>query len=1180
MAGSPNIRLVLIGSLALLNWPSPLFTPPLHAQQEPSEPSAAPRDSIRFVISQSFRDSIILLPHQFIVEGSDRASVGPAKPLLRGVEYRLDYRNGSLLFDSSFVSGLAEIPDSSDRTVALTYSYLPFQFQEAYFKRELVVLKDSLGRDSVVSFARPPSTFNLEDAFGPNLQKSGSIVRGFTVGSNRDLSLNSGLRLQFSGNISSDIEVAAALTDESTPIQPEGTTQSLQEFDKVYVEIKSPDLGAVLGDFSLQTGGTEFATVNRHLQGAKGTGSYRVGSSRGSAMVAGAITRGKFNVNQFTGVEGVQGPYRLTGRNGETFITIVAGTERVYIDGEPMVRGETNDYVIDYSLGEITFTARRLIFSASRITVDFQYRERAYARSLLSGQNSTSLFDEKATLSVAYFREADDPDAPLDFALSDSARLVLERAGSDPRAAVLSGVTVVDSNGLYVRVDTVLSTGDSTHFFRYAPGDSAALYNVSFAFVGTAKGEYMRIALGVFQWKGPGGGDYMPIRFVPLPQEHQLIDLALSVSPSDNVKINAEYARSILDSNRASTLDAGGGGNAFNLGLDFRPRDVHIGGLNIGSFEIGLKERFVQEEFVPLDRVNVIEFDRRWALDTSSRGDEEIREASLGYTPQEGVGLAGGYGEIRRGERFRSKRLDGSAAIRGEDLPTVNYYIERISSEDQSADNSGRWLRQRGRAEYTFWRLTPIVRYEAEEREVTFLSTGQLTAQSFSFDDFSAGLRAVDLGKLSLFAIYSWRREELFLNGSVVPESDAFTQSYGLRLAEWNDLFSTNDLTLRKRDYTEAFEQRGKADIKSVVIRSQNRYAPLKRGLVVDLYYQAATEQSSRLQRVFVRVTPGSGNFRYLGDLNSNGIADEEEFIQARFDGDYVATTLPTDELFPVIDLRTSLRFRFTPKRFIKPSAVWEEMLTALSFETYIRIDEKSTERDFKNVLLLHLDSFQQDSTTITGSTQFTQDIHLFENQPDFSMRLRFFERRGMNSVNAGIERGYGRDRSARVRWQFAREISTQVEYTNSANRLSSSNVPSRNRDIASDAVSFFLSYRPEQDIQFGFELFLQRADDSYQTPDLRADINTQTVSWVYSLQSAGQLRLEASREEVLLSGVLMDFPFELTGGKPTGKTWLWRGAFDYRLTGFIQATVSYDGRVVGGLPPVHAGSAEVRAFF
>ena len=101
-----------------------------------------------------------------------------------------------------------------------------------------------------------------------------------------------------------------------------------------------------------------------------------------------------------------------------------------------------------------------------------------------------------------------------------------------------------------------------------------------------------------------------------------------------------------------------------------------------------------------------------------------------------------------------------------------------------------------------------------------------------------------------------------------------------------------------------------------MLVRSQTRYTPLKRGIEADLLYQVSTEQSSRLQRVFVRVTPGTGQYRYLGDLNNNGIADEEEFVPVRFDGDYVAVTVPTDELVPIIDLNTSMRLRITPSRF------------------------------------------------------------------------------------------------------------------------------------------------------------------------------------------------------------------------------------------------------------------------
>jgi hypothetical protein len=96
----------------------------------------------------------------------------------------------------------------------------------------------------------------------------------------------------------------------------------------------------------------------------------------------------------------------------------------------------------------------------------------------------------------------------------------------------------------------------------------------------------------------------------------------------------------------------------------------------------------------------------------------------------------------------------------------------------------------------------------------------------------------------------------------------------------------------------------------------------------------------------------------------------------------------------------------------------------------------------------------------------------------------------------------------------------------------------------------------------------------------LDADLNAQSLRFIYAFQGSGQLRIEASREEILLGRALAVFPFELTGGRVEGKTWLWRAAFDYRVTQFIQATMNYDGRSEGGRSPVHTARAEVRAFF
>jgi len=97
-----------------------------------------------------------------------------------------------------------------------------------------------------------------------------------------------------------------------------------------------------------------------------------------------AGVKGVFVSRQFQGTEAVQGPYILSDDEGRTGVAIVAGSEVVWLDGVRMARGETADYAMDYDRGQLTFSARRLISSASRIAIDYQVALTEYRRNVSS----------------------------------------------------------------------------------------------------------------------------------------------------------------------------------------------------------------------------------------------------------------------------------------------------------------------------------------------------------------------------------------------------------------------------------------------------------------------------------------------------------------------------------------------------------------------------------------------------------------------------------------------------------------------------------------------------------------------------------------------------------------------------------------------------------------------------
>ncbi|MCS7054381.1 MAG: hypothetical protein NZM09_11720 [Ignavibacterium sp.] len=1107
-----------------------------------------------------------ILPNSEVVRLKDR--------ILSKEAYKVDYTNG-------YFSIVDTVAYSIFDTVVISYLSLNLGLRKEYKLRTLIIQNDKDQQDIKAIIQPESKPLTAESIFGSGLQKSGTLVRGFTVGTNKDFTLKSGLRLQLSGNISEDIELVAALTDENTPIQPEGNTERLEELDKVFIQVKHPNATGTFGDYQLQQRFGEFGVVDRKLQGLMGE--FKYGNSFG--YLSFASSRGKFNTNKFNGIDGVQGPYRLSGINNERDIIIIAGTEKVFLDGVELKRGENNDYTIEYSNATITFTPKRIITSASRISVDFEYTDRQFSRNFFGTGAGSKFFNDKLKIGFQFLREGDDQNSPIDIILSEQDKEILKNAGDDRNKAVKSGVSIAEPDslgiirGLYFAKDTIIS-GTQFTYYVYSPGDSNAVYNVSFSYVGEGRGDYIRESIGQYKFVGKNAGSYLPITFLPIPQLKQLSTFNLQAEPFEKISFDIDLAMSSWDRNRFSSLDENdNNGYAINFLFKLNQQDLKINNLNFGKGSFFLRKRLIDRKFVSFDRFNEVEFDRYYNTSIqTSQTNENLTEVGANYFPIENLQLNSNFGFLRKGNEFISDRFNNLIRYQFQDKYGFDYNLDYVKSSNQSISN--KWYRHKGNAFYKIGYFKPGIEFQAEDKADYFTRSDSLLQGSLKFIEITPFVELLNISGLRFQTKNSFRKDYLPLNGKLVEESNSQLYSFDLVYSELKEITTSLNFGYREKSYSNNFKRLGFLDNQSIVVRSQSRFDFWERLVDGDLFYEVSTQKSARLQKVFVRVERGTGNYKYLGDLNNNGIADEFEFEPTVFDGDFIVVTVPTDQLFPVIDLKFSTRWKFDLSQLSNGNSLIDEVLSALSTETLWRIEENSKDTKYSNVYLLRLSTFQKEATTIRGSNLFQQDIYIFENQQDLSFRLRFTERKSLNEFNAGFERGYYQEKSLRIKFRMIQEVSNQTDFSTTTDNLSTTTFSNRARRVNSNFITSDFSYRPSRIMEIGFKFRTGRSEDTFPQNKTIVDINSQALRFNLSFLGNGRLRIEVERNELTANTTINQIPFEITGGNLLGKNFLWRVNFDYRLSTNLQTTLSYDGRSQGNSRTIHSARAEARAFF
>ena len=171
-----------------------------------------------------------------------------------------------------------------------------------------------------------------------------------------------------------------------------------------------------------------------------------------------AVAKGQFISQNIEPIEGVAGPYRLTGPRNERFIVIMANSEKVYLDGELLERGFNLDYTIDYNTAEVTFTNRVLITRFSRIRIDFEYAVQNYARTIIQADQSFS--SKKWNASFHLYQEKDSKNNSLLFELNDADKALLASVGDSLENAFSETAVSVEeftpNQILYTRKDTIV----------------------------------------------------------------------------------------------------------------------------------------------------------------------------------------------------------------------------------------------------------------------------------------------------------------------------------------------------------------------------------------------------------------------------------------------------------------------------------------------------------------------------------------------------------------------------------------------------------------------------------------------------------------------------------------------------------------------------------------------------
>lgn len=1042
---------------------------------------------------------------------------------------------------------------------------------------------------SVISFKQDPKqtspfkltdSYNYNDLFGSSLNKSGSISRGVNVGNNQNLSVNSNLNLQLSGQLAPEIQVTASVTDDNIPIQPQGNTQQLQDFDQVYIRVFNEEKWSLTaGDFWLNKPKGYFMTYKKRAQGGTFSGlltSNEVKKGELSVEASAALSKGKFARNQIQGVEGNQGPYRLSGANNEPFIIVLSGTERVYIDGQLLTRGQNNDYVIDYNTAEVSFTPKNLITKDRRIVIEFQYTDQNYARSLF--QSHINYARKKGHVFLNVYSEQDARNQPLQLQLNDVQRQVLSFAGDNPSAAFASSIDTAvyaENRILYRQVDTVTGSGNYT-ILVYEPQPDTNLYKATFSNLGQGNGNYVLneiTAIGrTYRWVEPIGGvpqgTHEPVIELAAPSMQQMISAGGEIIMNENNTLNAEGVFSNYDKNTFSSLDSRdnqGFGGKLNWQLKKELSDK-------ARFESNIGAEFVHENFQRIERFRAVEFERNWnVLQLQDKGHQLLGNANFLYKRKGLGGISYGLNTFQQFGDYEGLRNHLTF-----DLGKQTWKTRANASylRSQGRQNSS-FLRHKAYFSKTFGKVA--IEYNDEHELNSLRDTTLISA--YQFYDYQISLKTVDSIK-NIYAIYFRQRHEKRPDSSEVLRNASLANHFGFDMQFLKNRNNQLKLNLAYRNLN--IIDRNLLNLQgdnTVVGRLEHKGRWLKGAIITSTYYELGSGLELKREFLYIEVQAGQGVYTWI-DYNEDGVKDLNEFEIAAFSdqANYVRVFAPTN------DYVKTFTNQFSQSLFLKPGNVWRSekgirgFIARLSNQLVYRADRKTNTanpEEFLNPLITEI----ADTSLISLSNTIRNTFFFNRTNQKFGMDYTFQNNSSKTLLTSGFDSRNLSSHLARLRWNLSRTFTLILE-AEDGNKINTADyVSGRNFVIDYSTIQAKFSYQPSTKFRVSLEGIYE---DKLNIIGLEEAVISNVGTEVrYNVLEKGSLSAKINYVNNKYTGDdNTNLAYEMLDALKTGNNLTWQVLYQRSINEFIQLNLNYSGRKTPDNSSIHTGGVQVRAIF